>query len=82
MKPARPLTATTPPARARPPARGAAGFEVDLGKPLTVGRAVIKELGYHRTQRFAVEYKDGETWKPVVRGAVIGGEKAYSFPRP
>ena len=55
-------------------------IEVDLGKPISVGRAVVKELGYHRTQKFAIEYKEGETWKPVVSGAAIGGEKAYNFP--
>jgi len=55
-------------------------LEVDLGKPMTVGRAVIKELNYPRTRQFAIEYKDGETWKPVVAGKTIGDEKSYDFP--
>jgi len=54
-------------------------LEVDLGTPTMVGRAVIKELAYPRTQEFAVEYNDGAAWKPLVTGARIDGEKAFHF---
>jgi alpha-L-fucosidase len=54
-------------------------LEVDLGAPTVVGRAVIKELAYPRTQQFAIEYKDGDAWKPVVTGSRLEGEKAFTF---
>ena len=28
-----------------------------------IGRAIVMELGYPRTQKFAIEYKAGEVWK-------------------
>ncbi len=55
-------------------------LEVDLGKETLVGRAVIKELGYHRTQQFAIEWKDGGVWKDLARGTTIAGEKEITFP--
>jgi hypothetical protein len=55
-------------------------LEVDLGKETKVGRVVIKELGFHRTQAFAVEWKDGEAWKELARGTTIAGEKTLDFP--
>ncbi|MCY2989860.1 MAG: alpha-L-fucosidase [Planctomycetota bacterium] len=55
-------------------------LEVDLGAPTLVGRAVLKELGYQRTQEFAIEYQAGETWQTIVRGTTIAGEKTFDFP--
>ncbi|MGA2255381.1 MAG: alpha-L-fucosidase [Thermoguttaceae bacterium] len=55
-------------------------LEVDLGKPATIGRAVVMELGFHRTEQFAIEYRDGEEWKTVVAGTTIAGEKSFKFP--
>ena len=52
-----------------------AWLEIDLGQAQRVGRAVISELQYPRTRRFAVEYLDGQTWKPLARGTTIGGTK-------
>jgi len=54
-------------------------LEVDLGKDTEVGCAVIKELGYHRTEAFAIECKEGENWKELVRGNTIAGEKVLKF---
>jgi alpha-L-fucosidase len=54
-------------------------LEVDLGKEALIGRAVIKELGFHRTQQFAIERKDGDVWKEVARGTTIAGEKEIKF---
>jgi len=64
---------------------GAAGdarnawLEVDLGTEARIGRVVIKELGFHRTQEYAVEWKDGEAWKELARGTTIAGEKTLDF---
>ena len=55
-------------------------LEIDLGVPLLVSRAVVKELGFHRTQQFAIEYRDGESWKPLVTGTKIAGERTFAFP--
>jgi alpha-L-fucosidase len=55
-------------------------LEIDLGAPMRVGSAVIKELAYPRTQQFAIEFKDGAAWKPLVTGEKIAGEKEFKFP--
>ena len=54
-------------------------LEVDLGKETLIGRAVIKELGYHRTQQFTIQCKDGDGWRELVRGTTIAGEKEVTF---
>jgi alpha-L-fucosidase len=54
-------------------------LEVDLGKETLIGRAVVKELGFHRTQQFAIQWKDGEDWKDAVTGTTIAGEKEIKF---
>ncbi|MGO9113254.1 MAG: discoidin domain-containing protein [Thermoguttaceae bacterium] len=54
-------------------------LEVDLGKEVLIGRAVIKELGFHRTQQFAIQCKDGDRWKDLARGTTIAGEKEITF---
>ena len=56
-----------------------AWLEVDLGQPQRVGRAVISELQYPRTRQFAVEYLDGQTWKPLAKGTTIEGTKVLDF---
>jgi alpha-L-fucosidase len=55
-------------------------IEVDLGTPKAINHAVIEELQYPRTQKFAIEYKEGETWKPVATGSSIAGTKSIDFP--
>jgi len=55
-------------------------LEVDLGAPTLVGRAVLKELGFHRTEEFAIEHQDGDTWKAILTGTKIAGEKTFDFP--
>jgi alpha-L-fucosidase len=63
---------------AAPDARGG-WIEVDLEKDTAIGSAAVKELGYHRTQEFLIEYKDGEAWKELARGTTIAGEKTFAF---
>jgi len=55
-------------------------LEVDLGKDSRIGRAVVKELSYHRTQEFAIEYQDAGTWKELARGTTLAGEQEFKFP--
>ena len=55
-------------------------LEVDLGQETQLGRAVVMELGYHRTQDFAIEYKAGESWKELVHGTTIAGRRTFGFP--
>lgn len=54
-------------------------LEVDLEKPTEIGQAVIHEMGFQRTQAFAIEYKDGGEWKEAVHGATIAGARAFEF---
>jgi alpha-L-fucosidase len=54
-------------------------IQVDLGQPTRVGRAVVEELAFHRTQEFAIEYHDGDAWKAVVKGTTIAGDRTFRF---
>ncbi len=54
-------------------------LEVDLGAETEVGRAIVMEIGYPRTQKFAIEYKAGDAWQPAVTGAGIAGRRVYDF---
>lgn len=56
-----------------------AWLQVDLGKPMSFNRAVIKE-GYDRIQRFRLEKRDGETWTPFFEGKTIGENGVFDFP--
>jgi alpha-L-fucosidase len=55
-------------------------LEIDLGKETPVGRAIIMEIAYPRTQEFSIEYKTGDTWKELHRGTTIAGTRVYDFP--
>ena len=52
---------------------------VDLSAPTRIGRVVIKEIGYPRTQEFVVEWLDGETWQPLVKGQTLAGDRTFDF---
>ena len=54
-------------------------LEVDLGAEKNVGRASIREASYPRTEAFALEYLDGDSWKQLAKGTTIAGEKLISF---
>ena len=54
-------------------------LEVDLGRERKVRKVVLAEISYPRTQEFAVEYKEGEAWKPLVTGSTIAGTKSFEF---
>jgi alpha-L-fucosidase len=55
-------------------------IEIDLGKETPVGCAVVKELGYHRTQEFSIQCKTDGNWKTLHRGMTIAGKKVFDFP--
>ena len=54
-------------------------LEVDLGAPTTVGRAIIIEAEFPRTEEFAIEYKDDDEWKTLARGKRIEQAKVIDF---
>jgi hypothetical protein len=54
-------------------------LEVDLGTPTPVGSAVIKELNFPRTRQFAIQYRAGDAWKPLITGTNIAGARSYDF---
>jgi len=58
-----------------------AWLEVDLGKPATFNRAVIRqaypELG--RIRKFAIEYWKDEQWKPCYQGEKLGAKLTANF---
>ncbi len=55
-------------------------LEIVLGKETAIGRAVVMEIAYPRTQEFIIEYKAGDEWKPLHRGTTIAGRRLYDFP--
>ncbi|HQL75940.1 MAG: Alpha-L-fucosidase [Planctomycetes bacterium ADurb.Bin126] len=55
-------------------------IEVDLGPPTRIGRAMIVERSFPRTREYAIEYLDGEQWKPLHRGTRIESDKIITFP--
>ena len=55
-------------------------LEIDLGKETQIGRAIVMELGFHRTQEFVIEYKAGDEWKTLHHGTTIAGRRVYDFP--
>jgi hypothetical protein len=54
---------------------------VDLGEEKEIGSVWISEIEWPETQEFAIEIKQGGTWKEVARGATIGADKTVEFPR-
>ena len=58
-----------------------AWLEVDLGKPATFSRAVIKQAypELKRVRKFAIEYLQDDQWKPCYQGADLGAKFAAKF---
>ncbi|MCX6872379.1 MAG: discoidin domain-containing protein [Verrucomicrobia bacterium] len=56
-----------------------AWLEVDLGLPVLVGRAVVRELSGSRIRKFAVEVLDDETWKPLAGGTKVSVVSVLDF---
>jgi len=57
-----------------------AWLEVDLGEPVTIDRAVIREAYAGRVRRFELLAKDGDAWKTIVQGKQLGQERNLEFP--
>jgi hypothetical protein len=54
-------------------------LELDFGKPMTVGRAVIEE-SFNRVTKFALEAQQpGGKWNAIVNGTTIGISKELKF---
>jgi alpha-L-fucosidase len=58
-----------------------AWLEVDLGKPATFNRAVIKQAfpELKRVRKFAIEYWQDEQWKVCYRGENLGAKFSATF---
>lgn len=54
-------------------------LEIDLGTEMSVGRALIRETSFPRTEEFVLEYLDGDVWKEITKGSAIAGEKMIPF---
>ena len=59
----------------------AAWLEVDLGKPVTFNRAVIKQAfpELKRVRKFAIEYYQNDQWKPCYQGENLGARLVAKF---
>ena len=58
-----------------------AWLEVDLGKPMTIGRVAIEQAfpELQRVRKFAIEYWQDEQWRPCYRGENLGASLAATF---
>jgi alpha-L-fucosidase len=58
-----------------------AWLEADLGKPMTIGRAVIEQAypELKRVRKFAIEYWQDGQWKPCYRGENMGAVLDAAF---
>ena len=48
-----------------------AWLSIDLGEAASIGAVALTEAG-GRSAKFNIEYKDGDTWKPIAEGKNIG----------
>ncbi|MGN7453359.1 alpha-L-fucosidase [Paenibacillus pasadenensis] len=54
--------------------------ELDLQREQTFSHVVLQEYRYtQRIERFELEYKDGEHWKPLFEGTVVGHKRICRF---
>ncbi len=56
-----------------------AWLEVDLGKDMTIDRAMIHEGDWNRVRKFELQYKSGSQWKTAYTDSTIGAEKQFEF---
>ena len=56
-----------------------AWLEVDLGKPVTFGRAMIAEASPNRVRSFELQYKEDDKWKTFLVGTTIGERWTEQF---
>jgi alpha-L-fucosidase len=57
-----------------------AWIATDLGKPVSVGGVRIREAYPGRVRRFEFQFKEGDSWKPILRGTTLGEEFRTNFP--
>ncbi|MEI6178246.1 MAG: discoidin domain-containing protein, partial [Verrucomicrobiota bacterium] len=55
-------------------------LEVDLGEVKEIAGVMISEIEWPETREFAIEVKQGESWKEIARGTTIGACKELEFP--
>jgi len=52
----------------------------DFGQPKTFNGVRVQEAYAGRVERFELQYKDGDTWKTILRGTTLGDNFAAEFP--
>jgi len=58
-----------------------ASLTLDLQRETSFDHIVLQEYWYsQRVERFELEYLDGDTWKTVYAGTVIGHKRICRFP--
>ncbi len=50
-------------------------LEIDLGEEKEIGSFLVSEIEWKETREFAIEVKQGGTWKEVANGTTIGTDK-------
>jgi hypothetical protein len=54
-------------------------IEIDLQSEISFARVDLYEFE-QRISSFSLEVKDGETWKTISKGELIGAQRALTFP--
>jgi len=57
-----------------------AWLEVDLGRAMTIHRAMIDEGRFNRVRKYELQYKVDAGWKTASAGTTLGPEKQLDFP--
>jgi alpha-L-fucosidase len=57
-----------------------AWLRLDFPKPCTIGSVTISEALGNRVQKFTLECRDGDSWKPILNGTTIGADFRKEFP--
>ena len=52
---------------------------IDLGEEKEIGRVWMSEIEWPETLEFAIEVRQGDSWKEIVRGTTIGADKDITF---
>ena len=55
-----------------------AWLEVDMGRPVTINRAVVSEV-IDRVQAYELQYKKGDEWRTCASGTKIGQDATFKF---
>lgn len=61
-------------------AAGKQNFELDLGEALRLNQVIIKEGQPFALHNYSLAWQDGENWRVISRGYLLGDNRTFAFP--